>query len=48
MKEIWEYLWKKYLSLFDRSQKLLLEFMPCGSLDELFDEASSLKKIIGE
>ena len=38
-------IWKKYLSCFDGSQKLLLEFMPSGRLDELSAEAHSLKKI---
>ncbi len=40
--------WKKYLECFDGNQKLLLEFMPCGTPHELIEEANSLKKIIGE
>ena len=41
-------IWKKYLAQFDSSQKLLLEFMPCGTTRELGEEATSLKKIAGE
>ena len=41
-------IWKKYLAQFDSSQKLLLEFMPCGTTHELAEEATTLKKITGE
>lgn len=41
-------IWKEYLAQFNSSQKLLLEFMPCGTLDELEREAESLRKIAGE
>ena len=40
--------WKRYLSVFDGSQKLLLEFMPDGSPDSLFAEAESLGRIVSE
>lgn len=37
--------WQSYLSHFDGGQDLLLEFMPCGTLDELPREASALRTI---
>ena len=40
--------WQGYLSCFDGSQTLLLEFMPNGTLEELRDEADALNVIIGE
>lgn len=39
--------WKKYLSYFDGSQKLLLEFMPDGLPESLRAEAEALKTIRG-
>ncbi len=39
-------IWKKYLSLFDGSQKLLLEFMPDGKPESLKDESDALRRII--
>ena len=39
-------LWKRYLSFFDGSQKLLLEFMPDGKPESLGAEAEALKRII--
>jgi len=40
--------WQAYLHEFSVPRTLLLEFMPNGSADELADEASALKSIIGE
>ena len=40
--------WRNYLSRFSPDCTLLLEFMPHGSLDELYAEADALKSIIGE
>ena len=37
-----------YLSIFDGSQKLLLEFMPDGKLESLYTEAAALRQIVGE
>ncbi|MCR5457576.1 MAG: hypothetical protein K6F14_05835 [Clostridiales bacterium] len=39
-------IWKKYLDQFDKTQKLLLEFMPDDSIDSLPYEAEALQKII--
>lgn len=39
-------LWIKYLSYFDGSQKLLLEFMPDGRPESLGVEAEALRRII--
>lgn len=39
-------LWKKYLSFFDGTQKLLLEFMPDGRPESLKDEAEALRRIL--
>ena len=39
-------IWKKYLSFFDGSQKLLLEFMPDGKPESLGAEAEVLKRIL--
>lgn len=39
-------LWKKYLEKFDKSQPLLLEFMPDGNIESLKTEADALKEII--
>ena len=41
-------LWQKYLSFFDGTQALLLEFMPRGTVEELAAETAALKKIIGD
>ena len=38
-------IWKKYLSFFDGSQKLLLEFMPDGKPESLGAETAALKEI---
>lgn len=38
-------IWQRYLSFFDGSQKLLLEFMPDGSPDSLGAETEALDKI---
>lgn len=38
-------IWVKYLSCFDGSQTLLLEFMPDGKPETLFAEAEALRKI---
>ena len=38
-------IWKKYLSFFDGSQKLLLEFMPDGNPDSLMAESEALGQI---
>lgn len=38
-------IWKKYLSCFDGSQKLLLEFMPDGEPESLAAEAEALRQI---
>lgn len=40
-----EALWKAYLSYFNGSQTLLLEFMPDDSIDSLIAEAEALKMI---
>lgn len=40
-------LWKEYLSYFNGSQTLLLEFMPDDSIASLMTEAETLKKIAG-
>ena len=40
--------WRAYLKHFPTFTPLLLEFMPNGTLEELAQEASSLKSIIGE
>ncbi len=37
--------WKKYLALFDGSQKILLEFMPDGKPESLGAEAEALRRI---
>lgn len=37
--------WRSYLTLFDRTQTLLLEFMPDDQLDSLPAEANALKEI---
>ena len=39
-------IWKKYLSYFDGSQKLLLEFMPDGKAESLSAESDSLRRIV--
>ncbi len=39
-------IWKKYLSFFDGTQKLLLEFMPDGRPESLKDESDALRRII--
>ncbi len=39
-------LWKRYLSFFDGSQKLLLEFMPDGKPESLGSESEALRRII--
>lgn len=39
-------IWKKYLSYFDGSQKLLLEFMPDGKAGSLSAESDSLRRIV--
>lgn len=39
-------LWKRYLSCFDGSQSLLLEFMPNNKIEELQEEAKALFAII--
>jgi sugar phosphate isomerase/epimerase len=41
-------IWRKYLSYFDGSQKLLLEFMPDGKAESLGAETAALKEIIRE
>ncbi len=38
-------IWRKYLSFFDGSQKLLLEFMPDGKPESLAAESAALKEI---
>lgn len=38
--------WRRYLSCFDGSQKLLLEFMPDEKAESLPEEASALRRII--
>lgn len=38
-------IWRKYLSFFDGSQKLLLEFMPDGKPESLAAETAALKEI---
>lgn len=38
-------IWTKYLSYFDGSQKLLLEFMPDGKPESLGSETESLRRI---
>lgn len=38
--------WKRYLSCFDKSLSLLLEFMPDGRIESLDGEADALYKII--
>ena len=38
-------IWQKYLSFFDGSQKLLLEFMPDGKPESLGAETAALKEI---
>lgn len=40
--------WRAYLKQFSHPLPLLLEFMPNGTLEELADEATALKLIIGE
>lgn len=40
--------WARYLSFFDGTQALLLEFMPNGTLEELTREADALRTMIGE
>lgn len=40
-------IWRKYLSFFDGSQKLLLEFMPDGKPESLGAETTALKEIRG-
>ena len=39
-------IWQKYLSYFDRTQHLLLEFMPDGLSESLASEAESLRCLI--
>lgn len=38
-------IWKKYLSYFDKTQKLLLEFMPDNRIESLKTESDALKVI---
>lgn len=38
--------WKKYLSFFDGTQKLLLEFMPDNRIESLGSESLALKEIM--
>ena len=38
--------WKNYLSCFDKSKNLLLEFMPDGRIETLKTEAEALKEIV--
>ena len=38
-------IWRKHLSFFDGSQKLLLEFMPDGKPESLAAETAALKEI---
>lgn len=38
-------IWRKYLSFFDGSQKLLIEFMPDGKPESLAAETAALKEI---
>jgi hypothetical protein len=40
-------IWKKYLSCFDGSQNLLLEFMPDGKPETLPREVETLGRLIG-
>lgn len=40
-------IWKRYLSCFDDSQRLLLEFMPDGLLTTLERETEALRTIVG-
>lgn len=40
--------WADYLSFFNGTQALLLEFMPNGTLEELAREADALRTMIGE
>lgn len=40
-----EFLWKEYLSYFNGSQTLLLEFMPDDDISSLIAEAKALKEI---
>lgn len=39
--------WKRYLQAFDKTQTLLLEFMPDDRIDTLPREAGTLRKLIG-
>lgn len=39
-------IWKTYLSCFDKSKNLLLEFMPDGRMESLKTEAEALKEIL--
>ncbi len=39
-------IWKNYLSCFDKSKNLLLEFMPDGRIETLKTEAEALKEIL--
>ena len=39
--------WRSYLKHFSGKQKLLLEFMPGDTIEELATEAEALRKIIG-
>lgn len=40
--------WKEYIKAFSTPRTLLLEFMPNGTIEELVQEAESLRTIIGE
>ena len=39
--------WKRYLQAFDKTQTLLLEFMPDDRIDTLPRETETLRKLIG-
>ena len=39
-------IWKNYLSCFDKSKNLLLEFMPDDRIESLKTEAQALKEIV--
>lgn len=39
--------WRSYLKEFSKPRTLLLEFMPNGTIEELYEEAESLKEIAG-
>lgn len=40
--------WQEYIKAFSTPRTLLLEFMPNGTIEELVQEAESLRTIIGE